>query len=112
MHPTSCTITMLLINLCVFFALRVLFPHAPDRIQKGVIFVLGLAFGMFAIVEAAVLFGYALPWWVGAYVDDLRRTASVIEHLAVVLYVFRLFIADQERRCLPKSSLPSRNSPA
>lgn len=112
MHPTSWTITMLLINLCAFFALRVLFPHAPDRIQKTVIFVLGVVFAMFAAVETVILFGNSLPWWVGAYVDDVRRTASAIEHVAVVLYVFRLFIADQERRCLPKSSQPSRSSPA
>lgn len=105
-------ITMLLVNLGAFFALHVLYPHAPDRMQKAVILVLGVVFGMFAAAEAALLFGHRLPWWVTAYVDDVRRTASAIEHVAVVLYVFRLFIADQERRCLPNSSPRSPRSPA
>ena len=95
-------VTMLLIHLAVLGALGVLWRHAPDVMQKAV---LGLFIGstmIFMWASVATLARWPDDWIAGA-----KLLASAVEHLAVIVYVLRLFIADQERRCLPRSSLRS-----
>lgn len=97
-------VTMLFVHLAALCALGVLFRDAPDILQK---LVLG------ALICAAVVMSY----YYAARLFDLDCTgylagvAHEIEHAALLLYVFRIFVADQERRCLQNSSQPSRSSP-
>ena len=97
-------VTMLLIHVAVLGALAVLWRHAPDLLQRVVL-------GTF--IAATMVFMWAavvsLARWDADWIEGAKKIAGAIEHIAVICYVFRLFIADQERRCLPNSSLQSRS---
>lgn len=104
-------VTMLLVHLAAFFALRALFPNSPDRIQKGVVFVLGACFLTVAFAYSLLAVAPLVPDWLGEAAEVLKGLARSVEHVAILLLVFRLFIVDQERRCLPNSSARFHSSP-
>lgn len=97
-------VTMLFVHIAALGALAAIYRHCPDWIQRGVIWLLVVAGVVFLAADAALIAGSPLRW-------EFTRLAYELEHLAMLLYVFRLFIVDQERRCLPKQSVPSRSSP-
>lgn len=97
-------VTMLFVHLFGLFALAALYRHAPDSIQKIVVGLLAVAFLILVYAYASAITGAWMHWMV-------VRVAHSVEHIAVLVYVFRLFIADQERRCLPNSSQHSHSSP-
>jgi len=89
------------IHVCVLWALVYLWRNTPDWLQKIVIGLLIVSTSIFAGLEIAELFGSHFHWMV-------RKYAHLIEHIALVLWVFRLVLKEQEARCLPKSSVSSR----
>lgn len=93
--------TAIAIHACVIVALVILYRNAPDWLQKIVIGLLVVAMSIFLGMEIGELFDNYTHWAV-------RKYAHLIEHIAIVLYVFRLAINEQEARCLPKSSVSSR----
>lgn len=96
-------LTMLFIHAAVMLALGVLYRHAPDTVQRLILGLLIVSTGVLCYFYAASVFGQSQHWmWV--------RIAHGVEHSAVLLYVLRIFISDQERRCLPNSSAHSHNS--
>lgn len=96
-------LTMLLVHAAALFALGAIYKHCPDRIQRAVIWILAFSNIVFLAANAAALSGNPLHW-------QITRLAHELEHNAMLLYVFRIFITDQERRCLQTPSLPSRSS--
>lgn len=94
-------VTMLFVHICALGALAALYRHSPDSLQRLVIALLVVSSAVFLAASAAALSGYWLHW-------QITRLAHELEHIAVLLYVFRLFVADQERRCLPTPSQHSR----
>ncbi|NCZ46231.1 MAG: hypothetical protein EBX59_01445 [Betaproteobacteria bacterium] len=88
---------MLAVHLAAFFILCAIYRPAPDWLQRVIV----------GSLIAAV--GVMCGGYVGTIFFDLECRAilqlgHVIEHLGVLLYVFRIFISDQEKRCLPNSS--------
>ncbi len=109
------SLTMLLVHLAVLGALLTLWPTEPPKprpgesvahllMQRIVVGLLIVAAAAFAVYWAAEAFGVKVPW-------QLKLAAHQAEHAAILLYVLRIFIADQERRCLPKSSVHFPSSP-
>jgi hypothetical protein len=96
-------VTMLFVHLAALGAVVVLFRQAPDRIQR---IVLGLLACSQAIIVGAYVCALTGAWWHWM----VLRMGYELEHIAVLVYVLRLFVADQERRCLPSFSAPSRAS--
>lgn len=97
-------ITMLFIHAAALIALGTLFRHSPDTIQRAVLVVLLCATAIFLYGDAAALLGLWLHWTV-------TRLGHHIEHIAVLLYVFRLSVLDQEKQCLPRFSARYHSSP-
>lgn len=95
--------TLLFVHTFALFALVALLRHCPDLGQRAVLWLLILSSLVLLYANAAAIFGGWAHWWV-------TRVGYEIEHLAVLLSVFRLFINDQERRCLPSSSPSSQLS--
>ena len=89
--------TFLAVDLMCLFALAFLYRGAPDIMQRSA--VVWLIFG-FAILAAGR---------VTALVDNAEDAATLIQfgrgltHIGVIAYILRLFVAEQARRCLPKS---------
>lgn len=102
-YPMTWNMTMLFIHLAALLSLGVLSRDAPDTVQKIVLGTLIIAVSILCYYYAALLFGLACTGY-------LSNVAHEIEHVAVLLYVFRLFVVDQERRCLPNSSQHSHSS--
>lgn len=99
----SWDITMLFVHLVALCALGILAKDAPDILQKLVLGTLICAAAVLCYYYAAKLFGLDCTGF-------LAGVAHEIEHVAVLLYVFRIFVADQERRCLQNFSQHSRSS--
>ena len=95
--------TMLAAHAAMLFALAALSRQSPDRLQRCVIGGLIVAGLVLLAVDIASVCGAVSEAW-----SRLAHMAYGIEHAAVLLYVFRIFVSDQERRCLPTSSRPSR----
>lgn len=95
-------VTLLMVHIFALLALAMLFKNSPDALQRIVIGLLFASTGVYICTGSAALLGYWSHWLVG-------RIAFQIEHIAVLLYVFRLFVQDQERRCLPSSLVSFRN---
>lgn len=93
--------TALGIHLMVLAGLVYLWRNAPDWLQKLVVGLLIAAMAIFAGLEIAELFDKWFHWGV-------RKYAHLIEHIALVLWIFRLMLKEQEARCLPTSSVSSR----
>jgi Na+-translocating ferredoxin:NAD+ oxidoreductase RnfE subunit len=94
--------TLLGVHLSVFVMLCVIFKRAPGFAQKLVI---GLLMAGVAVMSWA--YGAAVIFDVQC--REIIQLGHVIEHLAVLLYVIRIFINDQEKRCLPNFSQQSRH---
>ena len=96
-------LTMLLVHALVLSMLAVLLFNGPGWVQT-------LAIGLFATATAvlvyhyfALLFGLQTHW-------QVKLIGYTVGHVGMLLYVLRLFISDQERRCLPRSLLPPASS--
>lgn len=96
-------VTLLFVHLLVFAALVVLLRGAPDILQRVVLGLLAAATMVLVYHYVAEFFGLPTNW-------QVKNIAYSVEHIAILFYVFRLFITDQERRCLPKSSTLLRSS--
>lgn len=96
-------LTMLFVHGAMLIALLTLWRGTPGFVQHLVLGLLIAAAGLFVVYWGAQSAGYAMPW-------QFKLVAYQAEHIAVLLYVLRIFIADQERRCLPTSSVPSPSS--
>lgn len=59
---------------------------------------------IFAAYYALALAGMQAHW-------ALKNVGYAVEHIAVLIFVFRIFLVDQEKRCLPSSSARSPSSP-
>jgi hypothetical protein len=97
-------ITMLLVHLLVLGALASLCRHSPGFLQWVVLGLLIAAELLFVWVYAAKIAGAPLHWLA-------TLIAHRVAHVATIVYVLRLFVVDQERRCLPNSSARSPSSP-
>lgn len=97
-------VTMLVLHVFVLFALGSLCRRAPGFLQCIVLGLMIAAELVFVWVYAAAIAGHPAHWMVSL-------TAYRVVHVAMILYVLRVFVVDQERRCLPSSSDPSRSSP-
>lgn len=93
--------TMLFVHVAALYGLFMLYRRPPCWMQKLVVVVLFLAMSVFALAQVAVLTG-AIPEG-----RPVLRIAFALEHLAVLLWIFRLVYQD---RVQWTSSLPSRNS--
>lgn len=88
-------VTMLVLHLIGAAALAVLFRHA-DAFQRLVLGLFGAAFLILFYYYGAAVFGQE-PAWVW------KAIGHSVEHIGVLLHVARIFLYDQERRCLPTS---------
>ena len=81
-------VTLVLVHLVAFFGACALYWRAPCWMQTLAVFGLAIAMGIIGIGYTAMLGEAAgLGWWGGWYVITL---GLVIEHIAVLLYIFRL----------------------
>jgi hypothetical protein len=96
----SWDLTMLLMHLCALAGAVMLYRHAPCWMQKIVVGLLFVSMLVFSGAYAAALFDWHWHWMV-------TRAAYAIEHIAVLLYVFRLIYRDHVQWT---SSAPSRSS--
>ena len=96
--------TFLAIDLSLVFACMALLLHAPGFWQRSVICWYGAGFLVLAVGRC---FGLAGDEYTAQMVLNVGRIFIVV---GVMAHVFRLFIAEQARRCLPNSSPPSPNS--
>jgi hypothetical protein len=99
----SWNVTMLFVHLAALLSLGALSRDAPDVVQRIVIATLLVALAILCYYYAALLFGLSCTGY-------LSNVAHEIEHVSVLLYVFRIFLADQERRCLRNSLQHSHSS--
>ena len=97
-------LTMLFVHLAALAALVMLLRGGPDGAQVLVIYLLILATGPLVYHYFAEAVGLATHW-------QVKSVAYSLEHIGVLLYVFRLFVNDQERRCLQKPSTQLSSSP-
>lgn len=97
-------VTLLFVHTFALVALGGLLRHCPDRLQCVVLWLLIIANLVLLYANASALLGGWMHWMV-------TRIGYELEHIAVLFWVFRTFINDQERRCLPNSSLSYRSSP-
>lgn len=97
-------LTMLGLHALVMGMLVVLLFRGPGWVQAMVI-------GLFTAVTAILIYHY-LATLLGLPTHwQVKNIAYTVEHVGVLLYVLRLFVTDQERRCLPRSSLQPASSP-
>lgn len=93
----SWNVTMLVLHLLVFSMLVVLLRRGPSAVQVMVVGLLTVAAAVLVYHYCAEVFDWPTAW-------QVKGVAYSVEHIGVLLYVLRLFIADQERRCLPTLS--------
>lgn len=86
--PVSWEITMSFVHLAALAALLMLYRSAPCWMQKLVMGLLIVAMVVFTAAHFAVLAGV----WEAHF---FFKTAFAIEHVAVLLYVFRLIYQDR-----------------
>lgn len=97
----SWDITTLMVHLAALVLLVLLARRPPDPLQFMVVWTLILAFCIHVAAAAIALSGGYVHW-------SVSRIALQLEHVAVLLYVFRLFYLE----CVCKNSQPrSRPSP-
>ena len=96
--------TFLLPDLCLVFASIALLYGAPGFWQRSVLIWYGVGFLVLAVGRC---FGIAGDEWTAQLVVNVGRVFIVVGCMA---HVFRLFIQEQARRCLPNSSQHSPNS--
>lgn len=99
------TATMLVVHLSALGALGILWRHAPDAPQRLTLGILIFSTALFMWADVMALASTLAPY----YIETLRWIAYEAEHVGVLMYVLRLFMVDQEHRCLPSFSRNSRN---
>lgn len=95
---------MLAVHIAAFFVLFAIYGRAPDWMQRIIV-------GSFVVAMGIMSAGYIGTIFWGLDCSGVLRLGNVIEHLAVLLYLFRIFISDQEKRCLPNSLQQSQRLP-
>jgi len=94
----SWTFTLFLVNALATGSIIVVAKHAPDQVQRFVLF------GLFLSSITLTLSYYTQlihPNLKEPLQIIVHRIAHEIEHAAVILYILRIFVANQEKRCLP-----------
>lgn len=86
-------LTLLAIHCAALVALGMLWRAAPDHLQRVALVLLGASMLITTWAYAGAVAGWDVTY-------QVKRLAGELEHLGVLIYVFRLFIVDQERRCL------------
>jgi hypothetical protein len=89
-------LTMFLTHAFAFLALVAIFPHAPGVLQKIFLGIAGTGFMWGAICYAAILAGARIQ-------PEIVHLGYIAGHIACMLSVLRIFLVDQERRCLRNS---------
>jgi len=95
-------LTLLAVHVGALVALAVLSLNTPDSLQRLAMGLVLVAMTMMTASHAAAVLGIDVHW-------TIKRMAHEIEHIGVLVMVFRLFVVDQERRCL-NSYKTSRSS--
>lgn len=98
-------LTMLVINVGLLAMLFALWKNVPEQLRRTQRVAMGLlvvATFILVFADAAAMIGAYWHWM-------FTRFAREIEHIAVIIIFARLFVADQEKRCLPSCSGPSPN---
>jgi uncharacterized BrkB/YihY/UPF0761 family membrane protein len=91
---------MLAVHLVALGILVAIYRRAPDFLQRVIVGAL--------IAAMAIMSGGYIGQLFDVECRAVLMLGQVVEHLAVLLYVFRIFISDQEKRCLPNSLQQSR----
>lgn len=90
-------VTMLLFNLAMLLVLWGLARNAPDAWQVIAIVFLAIGFTGQAVAFVLAIGGEPLHW-------TMVRPFREIEHIGVIAMLCRLFVKEQEHRCLRKFS--------
>ena len=96
--------TFLMLYVFCAFACGALTLGAPGLWQRGVMCWYGFGFMVLAVGEC---YGLSGETWTATVIANVGRIVIVV---GVMAHIFRLFIAEQARRCLPNSSLHFRSS--
>ena len=96
-------LTLFALDIACVFALALLMRDAPDWMQRSAIRWLIAGFAVLVVGRAVALAGDEES---AELIIHLGLTTC---HLGVIVYILRLFVAEQARRCLPKSSKLSRS---
>lgn len=95
-------INYLIVHAGILAGVWILFPTAPDVIQKITLTALGVAALTYIAADIAALAGVHPVW-------PIRMVASRMEHFAVGIYVFRqVWIKSEICQLLKSSKLPGR----
>lgn len=95
-------INYLLVHVSILLGVLVLFPTAPDAIQKMTLAVIGISAAIYISADVAALAGVSPVW-------PIRLVASRIEHFAVGIYIFRqIWIKSEICQFLKSSNSPGR----
>lgn len=89
--------TLFMLHAFAFGALVAIFSRAPGGLQKILLVIAGSGFLWAAICYGAMVIRIEVP-------PELIRIGYMAGHFACLLSVLRIFLVDQERRCLPSSS--------
>ena len=101
-------VTLIAVHVLAFIGAAALLARAPCWMQKLSVLGFAVAIGIIAMGYVALLGQRMyLEWWGGWQMISL---GLAVEHIAVLLYVFRMYY--RENIQWPKSSVPSRSSPA
>lgn len=95
--PGSWDFTMLAVHVGVVFCLISLWRRSPDWTQRFVIFSLIAGYAFFTADSLMLLFGRADAE--ADYNSPIWRIATAFEHVAVILYVARLWLQEQDDPC-------------
>jgi hypothetical protein len=94
-------VTLFAVHFLGLTAAIYLWRDAPCWLQRISVALLVVSFGFFCSAYIAAILKFA-PWW------NLLIIAGVFEHLAVLVYVFRIWWQTEEKKW--KSSINSPNS--
>ena len=75
-------LTILVVHIAALIGVALLIRHTPDKLQKGIIWVLLMAMVIYIGSDIAVLAGVDKAWMI-------RLPASRVEHFAVLLWLVR-----------------------
>ena len=98
-------VTLVAVHVLAVIGAAALFWRAPCWMQKLSIFGFTVALGVIAMGYVALLGERLGLEWLGG--GNMIGLGLVIEHIAVLLYVFRMYY--RENIQWPNSSAPSRN---
>ena len=96
---TAWNFTLLAVHIAAMYGFSLLVPRAPDRLQKAVVWILMIA-------SYLMVFAYSLQI-MGRPSENWRWIAQEVEHVGVLLYLFRIVYLEH---ILCKTSSPASPS--